>query len=280
MIGKALGERRVARIAESLANSVGLDLLTLAFRRNGILNAENDDVSGESYFLNSFLKKELENRNIDKPVIFDVGANIGKYTTRLSRTFANAEIYSFEPNPNSYKSLSTAVAQLSKPGIRVFNIGLSAESDKKVMYSYQADIASSHASLLPEVLTDLHRSAETLAIDASFVSFDEFCQRENLRHVHFLKIDTEGYELEVLKGAKKMIELGALDYIQFEFGECHVYSRVFFRDFYNTLSRYQLYRLLPDGMRAIQNYSPDLEIFHFQNIVAVSRNIQARRNGV
>jgi len=53
----------------------------------------------------------------------------------------------------------------------------------------------------------------------------------------------------------------------------NVISRTFMRDFTSLLSNYQLHRLLPDGMMKLNNCILDTEIFGFQNIVAVNKNI-------
>lgn len=258
----------MARIAESLANSVGWDLLNLAYRRNGIRNADDNENSGEIFFLD-FLNKQVQKK--ERPVIFDVGANIGKYTKLVAEHIPSARIFSFEPNPNSFRTLTESVKALNNNNISVFNFGLSSVSDDKIMYSYKSDVGSTHTSVLHDVLTDLHRSEDNVEIKAQFASLDQFCREHKIDHIDFLKIDTEGHELEVLKGASSMLSEKKIDVIQFEFGECHVYSRVFVRDFYTLLPGYDFSRLMPAQMRPLGKYSPDLEIFHFQNIVAMRK---------
>ncbi|MBK6830417.1 MAG: FkbM family methyltransferase [Flavobacteriales bacterium] len=87
---------------------------------------------------------------------------------------------------------------------------------------------------------------------------DGFCQEQGIERIHYLKVDTEGHELSVLKGAHEMIEQGKVDFIQFEFGECHLDSRVFFRDLFTFLSpRYLVHRILPEGIWPLPAYAPD-----------------------
>ncbi len=62
-------------------------------------------------------------------------------------------------------------------------------------------------------------------------------------------MDAEGFELKILKGASGMLAAERIDGIQWEFAYNNVYSRVFFRDFYDLLSpRYHLFRLVKDGL--------------------------------
>lgn len=85
-----------------------------------------------------------------------------------------------------------------------------------------------------------------------------------------LKIDTEGHELNVLKGARLTIAKGMVDVIQIEFNEMNVISRTFFKDIIDILPGYDFYRLLPDGLLPLGAYKIlDFEIFAFQNIVAL-----------
>ena len=84
-----------------------------------------------------------------------------------------------------------------------------------------------------------------------------------------LKIDTEGHEFAVLRGASNLLKTGRIDVIHFEFNEMNVVSRVFFKDIWDFLPNYDFYRMLPDGLAQIKNYSPVFcEIFAYQNIVA------------
>ena len=88
-----------------------------------------------------------------------------------------------------------------------------------------------------------------------------------------MKIDTEGNELEVIRGCAKSIALGKIKIIHFEFNEMNIAARVFFKDFWDILSEYDFYRLLPNGMMRIKKYDPLFcEIFAYQNIVAIYKN--------
>ena len=63
-------------------------------------------------------------------------------------------------------------------------------------------------------------------------------------------------------GAKHLLEKRKINYIQFEFGEHNLVSRVFFRDFFDLLNDcYDIYRVLPRGLRKIKKYTTDLEVF-------------------
>jgi hypothetical protein len=103
-------------------------------------------------------------------------------------------------------------------------------------------------------------------------TIDNYCTQKNIAHIDFLKIDVEGFELNVLKGAKKMLENNAIEFIQFEFGECMIDAKVFFRDFWYLLhEKFELYIILPNGLNHIKQYHEGLEVFHCSNILAKNK---------
>jgi hypothetical protein len=82
-------------------------------------------------------------------------------------------------------------------------------------------------------------------------------------------MDVEGNELNILNGAKRMIENDSIDFIQFEFGGCNIDSRTFFQDFFYLLKeRYRIYRILKNGLYPIDSYSEKYEIFITTNYLA------------
>jgi hypothetical protein len=66
-----------------------------------------------------------------------------------------------------------------------------------------------------------------------------------------------------------MISLDRIDFIQFEFNEMNIISRVFLKDFYQILSNYNLYRLDSNRLIPLFNYDSTNEIFKFQNFLAI-----------
>jgi hypothetical protein len=89
-----------------------------------------------------------------------------------------------------------------------------------------------------------------------------------LSRIDLLKIDTEGHELEVLHGARKLLAAGLIRVLHIEFNEMNVFSRVFLRDFRELLSRHTAYRMLP-GIISVSDSPLASELFAFQNVVFV-----------
>ena len=240
-------------------------LYQLALRGLGVLNYQNDVVSGEDHFVRELL------RGIAKPVVLDVGANRGDYSLLVLAANPNARILAFEPHPETFRALSKHVVPR---GVEVINAACGKASGHMVLYDYLSQ-GSSHASLYEGVIEEIHhRNAQ--AINVEVLDLDTFASEHGIEKIDLLKIDTEGHELEVLGGANRLIEEGRIRAIQFEFNEMNVISRTFFRDFYNRLPGYVLHRMLRDGLIPLPEYSSALcEIFAFQNIAAILRDRSA-----
>src|SRR3972149_3839392 len=100
---RTVGKENSARVIKAIAAASGIDLLLLAYNEMGILKCENEDRTGERYLIYKVLKKIFGDNA--RPVLFDVGANIGKYSLMLRDSFPEAKVYAFEPNINSFKIL-------------------------------------------------------------------------------------------------------------------------------------------------------------------------------
>lgn len=245
------------------------DPLNFAYNNIGILNYENDKVSGEDFLLAEVLPLYISTSK--NTVFFDVGANIGEYSTNLAAIYSNSDIYSFEPNINTFNILRKNVDSLKT--ITPINIGLSDTKKKSEIFTYLSDLNSQHASLYEEVFSELHKNTNIISINIELDSLDNFCIKNNINTIDFLKIDTEGNEWDVLTGSIQMINKGKIKIIQFEFNEMNIISRVFLKDFYQILKDYKIYRLSEKGLIPIFQYNSTNEIFKFQNILAIHNTL-------
>jgi FkbM family methyltransferase len=241
-------------------------LLNISLWGLGILNSENERWSGEDHFLRH-LSRFIE---ADKSfVVFDVGANVGVYSQRLRALHPRARIFAFEPLPESFAILQR---NLGPQGVEVYNLALSDKAGAATIYTRPGE-TTTHASLYSAVIEDLyHNSPHANPIETT--TLDSFVAEHTIDRIGLLKLDTEGSELQILRGAQLLLDEGRIDLIQFEFNEMNVISRVFLRDFIALLPGYTLFRLLPDGLVPIQATPAFLnEIFAFQNIVAVRKGL-------
>lgn len=248
-------------------------LLELSLRGLGVKNADNDDVSGEAYFLTKILGSH------DRPVILDVGANRGNYAKKIMSLKPDATLYAFEPHPATYSQLRVTAGNC---GFEAINCGMGAAAGLLHLYDRQeaAGSGTEHASVYRDVIEGLHRVSAS-AVEIRLSTIDTFVRERKLDRITLLKIDTEGHEYQVLQGAAETLASGTVEMIQLEFNEMNTVSRVFFRDFYALLGdKYDIYRLLPGGLLPITKYRPVLcELFAFQNLLFVRSDKEQAMSG-
>ena len=132
-------------------------------------------------------------------VMFDIGANHGKYTIEMAK---KAKIvYAFEPSPENITILREKTIHL--PNVRIQEIALSNIKGKtKLMIVSNPGGHSIHASLSGKAWKhNLDNS-----VDVNVTTLDKFCQENNIDRVDGIKIDVEAHELEVLLGAKETLK--------------------------------------------------------------------------
>ncbi len=129
-------------------------------------------------------------------IVFDVGANVGAYTVLFAGwTGAAGRVFAFEPAPAALVGLRQHVA-LNDLGDRV-EIVPAAAAEATGTAKFQIDGASGANALALDGV-----SAATIDVDT--MSLDAFCDRRQLRP-DVVKIDVEGAELDVLKGARRLL---------------------------------------------------------------------------
>lgn len=229
--------------------------------------------SGETWVLLEVVAKRCE--QVARPIIFDVGANVGDYSLTLRQFIPAATIYAFEPAKAVFQQLTTTISTAhAEDQIKASNFGFSDSERAVEFYSYtvdgnEASVLSSIDQRLPTQVLDVQtQGSEQVEVR----TIDRFCETEGIAHIDFLKIDVEGHELSVLRGAKRMLSGGAIAMIQFEFGPANIYSRTYFYDFWSLLSgAYDIYRIVPKGLAPINYYGEHNEIFLTTNYLALRK---------
>ena len=253
--------RNVPFLINYLAHLHNFNLLLHTYRNMGI-HIASDELSGETKLLEFFNSRWKGGQH---RIIFDVGANIGQYSKWLLEHFQNAEIHAFEPGNAAFKSL---YKELGGHKIMLNNCGLGRAKGSLKLYNPSEFKHNQHGTIYKNVLSDLLDKSELIEEIVQIDTIDHYCKEHKISQIDFLKIDTEGHELDVLRGAQKMISAGRIKHIQFEFNEMNIISRVFLKDFYELLEGYHFYRLHTNQLIKLGKYSSSNEIFQFQNILA------------
>ena len=149
------------------------------------------------------LSKKFKNNNIS--VLIDVGSHKGEYINSIKKKFKIQTIYGFEPNPDIFKILKKKIIDKN---IYIFNCGISEKRGTINFYKNLESSSSSANKLNKEskyykkkyfLLNFFNSNEVEIKIDIEVIRLDEFYKSEKLKAIDLIKIDTEGFELKVLK---------------------------------------------------------------------------------
>jgi FkbM family methyltransferase len=138
-------------------------------------------------------------------MVFDVGANEGQSAEHYVHAFPCAQIYSIEPFADAYKSLVDRVSKFSR--VRTFQLAF-AHTNRA------ARVQPAALSLQNSLRSELSNSSSSPDGElVTIMTLGSFCAEQNISHVDLLKTDTEGFDLEVLKGAEGMLRSKRIQFV-------------------------------------------------------------------
>jgi FkbM family methyltransferase len=142
-------------------------------------------------------------------IVFDIGTNMGFYTVWMSRFIDQyGKIHSFEPDNQNYLRLQTNIALNQIEGIVKTNRCAVSDSDGWLKFTEGRD-GENHIS----------NFALDASVEVQSITLDTYLETQGIQHIAYMKIDVEGFELQVLKGAKELLENKKVDIIQLEINQ-------------------------------------------------------------
>ena len=146
----------------------------------------------------------------DGAVCLDVGANIGLTSLLMDQTFEGSKIVAYEPHPSTYEQLRINI-DANKTGlntIETFNFGLG-DAEGELLFRDVDQYNTGNSLLIEGSLGAAAQNSTTVKVKTlDSISHD-------VGHIDLMKIDVEGFELDVLKGASKT--LNSVDAVLIEF---------------------------------------------------------------
>jgi FkbM family methyltransferase len=181
-----------------------------------------------------------------RPVVFDVGANVGQTIAAIRQRFKESAIHSFEPSLSTFQTLQKTSQGL--PDLYLNNVGMGAFPGTKTFVENTRSEMSSFLEPGEECWGSVTKRTQ-IRID----TVDEYCARSGVEHIDILKCDAQGFELEVLRGAKGVFDRKRIGL---------VYLEVLFSAMYENQSGIdELFKFLFDyGFRVISFYD-----MHYQD---------------
>ena len=176
--------------------------------------------------LSKILKKIADFKN---PIIFDVGSNEGESIDFFLNLFENPAIYSFEPEISSYQKLIKKYEKNKK--INLFNLAF---GNKKEKLKLKINIKSSTSTFSEINTRSNYYNLKSLILNpnknGSFVAeeevqvekIDNFFNQKKIDTINILKVDTEGFELNVIEGAKETLQKTIIIIIEFQLNDMYL----------------------------------------------------------
>lgn len=234
-------------------------LLNVALRSKGYNNYRSIVESGESWFVRRLA-------TVSHGVCIDVGANLGEYSEELLLVGFD-QVFAYEPHPAHGSSLGELSAAF--PGrLHVIEKAVGeCAGEASLLFNPNA---LSHASLSPEA-NDIAHIENTEKVAVRVVSLDEELQERGWQSIALLKIDTEGFEADVLKGSRRLLADCPPLVVQLEFGPHQLMRGQSLRYLSQFLGGYRVYQLLPfgNGVRPVNPDESDANFYYFSNFVFV-----------
>jgi len=145
----------------------------------------------------------------DRPVIFDVGANRGETIKRFREVFAGPVIHAFEPGRDTFAELQRRSAGI--PDLYLNNFALGAQSESRLFLQSEPDTMSSFLEPSVDAWGEIK---DRYPVEVTTI--DDYCAARAIERIDVLKSDTQGFDLDVVKGAQQMIDRRAVQLIFIE----------------------------------------------------------------
>jgi len=214
--------------------------------------------NGEQMITSRFLRQN--------DIVFDVGANAGTWTEH-ALSVADVSIHAFEPlsemaavfmsNFRGKRVVLTQQALSENPGVRTIYVSGPRHPGQKD--------ATCVSSFFPINLS-FHDVTST-AQDIPTTTLDAYCSGAGIEKIDFLKIDSEGAEYEILKGARGLLQKGSIRRIQFEYGPSYQAASTSLKMVLEYLFsfRMEVFRILPNDLLRIRSWEDFLENYVYSN---------------
>lgn len=144
----------------------------------------------------------------DELVIFDIGANQGQTSERFRKQFPSSRIYAFEPATKTCQNLTDKFINDSQ--ISIHNCGVGSEIGRLRL------TLNDNSELNSFKVAEKSKDGATNSELCEVITIDQFCENNGIREIDILKSDTEGFDVEVIKGAEKILSTGSIKVVVVE----------------------------------------------------------------
>ena len=199
--------------------------------------------------------------------VLDVGANVGLWSDAMVSASQcvgrenDLNIHAFEPSAWTFECLSLT---LQGRGVLLHRLALGDVTGTSLLHIIAPGAGTNSLHAPPSA------TAGWPTEEISTTTLDAFADQAGLEHVALVKIDTEGHDLAVLRGAQELLAERRISVVQFEYNHRWIYGRYYLRDAFQLLGplNYRIGKLTPFGIEFYPHWDIELETFVEGNYVA------------
>jgi FkbM family methyltransferase len=201
----------------------------------------------------------------------DIGANQGDWTLSLVaglpaglRAPERTQLHLVEPAPDTRDRLNGRLAAASVTElVRIHALAMS-DTCGRASFHIVGDTSGRNSLLRTEITT-------SDAIEVEAATLTELFRRLGIARAQLVKMDAEGHDLAILRGAKELLADGRVDVFQFEYNHTWMFSHAFLKDVFDLVEGfpYRVARLRPRTVEILDAWHPELDRFFHANYLLI-----------
>lgn len=168
-------------------------------------------------------------------VIFDVGANEGKWTEAVLEENGATSVHLFEPNEMFNEQLESLKEKYKEVQISTSNLAAYKEDNKELDFYFFTNDNNGLSSIYHNPKWD-YLPMEFGKVKS--ITLDSYCKANHIQSIDCIKIDTEGADFDVLQGCKYILENKIARFIQIEYSEHYKLNNITFTEVVKFVTQY------------------------------------------
>ena len=206
-------------------------------------------------------------------VLLDVGANKGDWTAHalgLTNAAKEVHVHAFEPSQATRSMLTDRFVKSAAVTVQPY--ALSDTPGEAKFYSKEDGAGTNSLSPLSGTNVEVTK----------LITIDGFLRQSGIEAVAMVKIDTEGFDLLVLKGAEQSLQEGRISVVQFEYNWRWLINHASLRDVFDLISNkpYRFGKLLGNAVEFYDQWHFELDRYFEGNYVLIKKDIDFRIAGL